>query len=111
MATREEDIRACVLDACHRVGLYPQLDDFNGTEFLDRLAKELVEAADETCEVAPPYGDILMTFREAMRTCLIDRGYDRISIFLQRLCSTKAPDGDPFTWRDFCKWHVPRVRK
>jgi len=111
MATREEDIRACVLEGCHRVGLYPQLADPNGDAFLDRVATELVEAADEVCPVAPPYGDVLMTFREAMRTCLVDKDYTRISIFLQRLCSTKSPGGDPFTWRDFCKWHVPRIRK
>ena len=109
MATKEEDIRACVLDACHRVGLYDQFDDPNGAPFLDRLANELVIAAEDTCPHGPPYNVFLMTFREAMRSGLSRRGYTDVTIFLQRLCSTKAPGGDPFTWRDFCKWHVPQV--
>ena len=111
MPTKEEDIRTCVLDACHRVGLYPAITDPNSDEFLDRVAAELVEAADEDCPIGPPYNDVLMAFRAGMRSCLIGKGYRKVSIFLQRLCSVKMPGGEPFTWRDFCKWHVPRVRR
>ena len=111
MATREEDIRACVLAGCHRVGLYAQIEDPNSDAFLDRVARELVVAADDTCPQSPPYNDVMMTFREKMRSCLSDKGYRRISIFLQRLGSKKEPSGEEYTWRDFCKWHVPRIRK
>ena len=90
MATREEDIRACVLDACHRVGMYKQLDDPNGGDFLDRSSNELVTAADDTCPHGPPYNVFMMTFRERMRSCLTSRGYTDITIFLQRLCSKKS---------------------
>ena len=123
MPTKEEEIRACTLAGCHRVGLYEDLTDPNSDAFLDREARELVEASDDECPIGPPYNDVLMTFREFMRSCLEGKGYTRIKIFLQRLCSTKEssdgpsgessgePSGDPFTWRDFCRWHVPRIRK
>jgi len=109
MATREEDIRASVLDACHRVGLYDQINDPNGASFLDRPANELVVAAEDTCPLGPPYSAVMMTFREAIRSGLRQKGYTDVTIFLQRLCSTKSPSGDAFTWRDFSKWHVPQV--
>ncbi len=111
MATKEEDVRSCVLEGCHRVGLYPQITDANGSAFLDRVANELVEAADDTCPHGPPYNDVMMTFRESMRSCLSGKGYTSITIFLQRLCTTKQPGGELFTWRDFCAWHVPRVMR
>lgn len=109
MPDREEDIRACALAACHRVGLYAPIQDAQSEAFLSRVASELVDASDDACPVAPPYSDVLLTFRQRMSSALEDRGYTRVRIFLQRLCSVRDPGGEPFTWRDFCRWHVTRV--
>ena len=99
--TQEElDVRSCVLKACHRVGLYRQIANPNSTEFLDRSCKELVTLSGDSCPIGPPYNNGLMTFRQAMRLCLEDKGYSGFKIFLQKLC-TRA-----YTWKDFCEYHA-----
>ena len=99
----ERDTRSAVLAACHRVGLYGHLKNSRSAEFLDRPCTELVEAAEETCPIGPPYNIVLHTFRETMRAELACRGHSGFMIFLQRLC-TKG-----FSWRDFCEYHADRL--
>jgi len=106
-ANRTADTRSCTLAACHRVGLYVHIHDPNGDEFLSRQCLELVTEAGVDCPVQPPYGDILMTFRQAMHTCLLDKGYTKVRLYLQRLCSTL--NGQPYTWDDFCRYHADRL--
>ncbi len=106
MSQREEDCRECTLAACQRVGLYPQLDDPDSQDFLARSTAELVEAAFLTCPIGPPYNDILMTFKQRYRSCLEDKGYKTIRLFLQRLCQ----EGTQSTWEGFCKFHGSRSR-
>ncbi|MDH3216435.1 MAG: hypothetical protein OEN01_09115 [Candidatus Krumholzibacteria bacterium] len=103
LSTLEQDVRQCTLAACHRVRLYKRIVHPNSPRFLDRPCNELVIESGESCPVGPPYNDYLMTFRQRLRTCLQDKGYDGFAIYLQRLCT------DEFTWRDFCRYHADRL--
>lgn len=104
MSQREADCRACTLRACHRVGLYTHISDPESDEFLGRACAELVTASNDQCPVAPPYNDVLMTFRQRYRSCLKDEGYKKIRIYLQRLCT------EDWTWQTWCRYHSRRSR-
>ena len=97
------DVRKCTLRACHRVGLYANIRNPNDTRFLERACDELVEESGSSCPVHPPYNDYLLTFRQALRTCLLDQGYEVVRIYLQRLCT------EGYTWDDFCRYHADRL--
>jgi hypothetical protein len=84
--------------------MYPNFNDPNAAEFLDRNAVELVTASLDECPISPPFNTVLMTFKQRYRTCLTDKGYKTIILFLQRLCN------EDFTWRDFCEFHARRSR-
>lgn len=100
---REEDVRECTLTACHRVGLYSHIGDHNSGDFLERACVELVAASGDACPLSPPYNDYLMTFRQAMRSCLEGKGHSGFGIYLQRLCT------EAYTWRKFCAYHADRL--
>lgn len=99
----ERDVRRCTLDACHRVGLLSHIRNPADARFLDRPCRELVAESGDTCPVHPPYNDYLLSFRQALRQCLFDKGYDVVRVYLQRLCT------EGYTWRDFCRYHADRV--
>ena len=105
--TRSANARSCALAACHRVGLYTHIQDPDSDGFLSRRCLELVTEAGVDCPVHPPYDDVLMTFRQVMRTCLEDKGYTQVRVYLQRLCSRL--NREPYTWDDFCRYHADRL--
>ena len=103
LSPEERAVRSAVLAACHRIGLYGQVQSPHDAAFLDRPCVELVAVAEETCPIGPPYNIVLHTFRETMRAELEDDGYSDFMIFLQRLCT------EGFLWRDFCEYHADRL--
>jgi hypothetical protein len=109
MSQEERDCRACALEACNRVGLYPA--DMTITDFVQRSCAELVEAEELTCPIgASDFTDGLKTFREHFRQCLKDKGHDGFAIFLQALCNSE-PDQPtvPSTWATWCRFHADRL--
>jgi hypothetical protein len=99
----ERDVRKCALGACHRVGLYAHVRHPNDPRFLNRPCHQLVDESGATCPVHPPYNDYLLSFRQALRQCLRDKGYDVVRVYLQRLCT------EGYTWGDLCRYHADRL--
>lgn len=101
--SRQSDVRECALLACQRVGLYARVSDPDSDLFLDRPCVELVEASADSCPISPPYNDTLMTFRARCVAALREKGYERVRVYLQRLCT------EDWTWRRWCRHHAGRI--
>ena len=99
----ERDVRKCALVACHRIGLYTNVQNPNDARFLTRLCREMVDESGAVCPVHPQYNDYLLTFRQSLRECLLEKGYDVVRVYLQRLCT------EGYTWTDFCRYHADRI--
>ena len=108
MSDEERDCRACALEACKRVALYPS--DMTVGEFVKRSCKELVDAEDLLCPIGPPYSHVLKTFRESFRACLENKGYEDFAVFLQALCHTEPDEPTVHsTWATWCRFHADRL--
>ncbi len=101
----KRDATECALAGCGSVGLYTGLD-LTCEEFRAKSARDLVEACGLDC---PIEGDdltdqCLIQFREAVRTCLRDKGYEDPAPEVQFLCSVWKKTSTPWTWGDWCDW-------
>jgi hypothetical protein len=100
----EKDATECTLATCERVGLYAGLN-LSPEKFRVRKCGELVDACKKTCPLdAQDYGQGLLTFREALRSRLKDKGYSRMTIRLLDLCASleHGETTRPYTWGDWC---------
>lgn len=100
---RQSDVRQSAMLACRRVGLYRGISDPDSDLFLDRPCVELVEATADRCPISPPYNDTLMTFRARYVGALKEKGYGKVRVYLQRLCT------EDWTWRRWCRHHARRI--
>jgi hypothetical protein len=109
LSDEERDCRACALEACKRVGLYPASMTIG--EFIKRSCVELVEAEELTCPIgAADFTDGLKAFREAFRGCLKEKGYEGFAIFLQALCQSEPNQPDvSASWATWCRFHADRL--
>ena len=109
MTDEQRDCRACALEACQRVSLYPS--DMKVNEFVTRACQELVAAQELSCPIGPAnYTEGLLTFREHFRACLEAKGYQGFAVFLQALCHTEpSQPAVPATWATWCDFHADRL--
>jgi hypothetical protein len=106
LTPEQKDSTDCALAACKRVGLYKGLP-LTRQQFRVRHCSELVTACEASCPLKPSeYNTCLITFREHMRGCLKEKGYDSPKLLLGYLCMMWIEDGQEtdWTWGDWCDY-------